>query len=193
MIHLSGPEASAAVVLIAGFFTAAGSFWTQVRGKPVALMRHREKLEQIEGQTEVAIAKAQAEKATSQAVATTAESRVSRAAVTALAQRCEALEANLATVHSLLSQQTQKIDLLDSTNSNLQVKLAGLKERISHLEAQAVTDAATIADLKAKLEQARAELAEWVAKYGACDGKAPDLVHLTPQTKARGAKKGKRK
>jgi chromosome segregation ATPase len=188
--------------LIAVTLQAAAKFIRETWGDPKARMKHLEKLEQVEGQTEVAIAQAQAQKAGSQAVATEAESRVSSAAVTALAQRCEAMEGNLATVHRLLDQQTQRIDFLSSTNANLVEKVTKLKERVSHLESQAATDAATIADLQRQLSEARSQLAnaqasldEWMARCGACDGRAePPAVQFGPEAKSKPAsKKGKRK
>lgn len=186
-------ESGAILTVAAGFFAALGGFAVTVWGRPEERMRHEQQLETIESTAQVQIAEVGA--------------RASSAAVTALAQRCEAMEQQLATVQQLLSQQVQRTDLLGSTNTKLTERIERLRGRVSHLEQQLqeaglvhTADLATISNLRAELDahvaeltETRRALSERDSRIAALEARVAELEEALRAARPAAKTKGKRK
>jgi chromosome segregation ATPase len=174
------------LALATGLFGTLGGFIIAVWGKPLERFKHRQTIEKIESAADVKIAEAAAEAKIAESASHTqiaeTEARVSSSAVTALAQRCEAMESNLATVHSLLAQQVVRTDSLQEINAKQAERLQGLQERVSQLEQQLreaglvhTADLVTIADLRHELDSAVAAIAERDARIAALEARVAEL------------------
>ena len=150
----------------AGLLAALAAAYNKAFGDPEKRMAHEAQLTTQQHQHEETLEKIEAE------VETTADS----AAIGALERRMDAME-------RVGREQATKIGLLGSTNTRL-------VKRVQQLERQAEKDAATIADLRAQLDAAQAEIERWASQCGAC----PHQVHLeAPAPKAKPASKKRRK